>query len=67
MMGSDHTPIVCRVDDILQTQSETTKWKLNKADWHQYCEHILSILIPGMVNAAANTSIPIRKAGQRGK
>jgi len=47
MMGADHTPIVCRVEDILQTESATvTKWKLSKADWQQYrgqCrDHILN-------------------------
>ena len=84
MMGSDHMPIVCRVQDELNIESETiTKWKLDKADGHNYREqcrkHLLGTEvydenienfrqnIIDMINSSASANIPQRKSGRKWK
>jgi len=81
-MGSDHMPIVCRVQDELNIESETiTKWKLDKADGHNYREqcrkHLLGTEvydenienfrqnIIDMINSSASANIPQRKSGRK--
>ena len=84
MMGSDHMLIVCRVQDQLIIESESiTKWKLDKADWHNYREQCRKHLIGtevydqnienfsqniiDMINSSANANIPQRKSGRKRK